>query len=259
MDSAKGSVQQSNKMIPAAIVVSGLLIAGAMFFVSGGTGAGKSSAVPSAPGSRAGQQAAEQPSAQPGSSTVSVSVDDDAVLGSKDAPITVIEFSDYECPFCKRSFQQMLPSLKSEYIDTGKVQLVYRDFPLGFHDPLATKEAIAAECAREQGGDGVYFEYHDEIFNTTSSNGNGMTVKQLKEIASDLRLNTSTFDDCLDSGKYKKEVQKDIADGSAAGASGTPTYFIGKTTDEGVIVGTSVVGAQPFAVFQAEIERLLQE
>ncbi|MBI2011930.1 thioredoxin domain-containing protein [Candidatus Daviesbacteria bacterium] len=107
-------------------------------------------------------------------------VDDDPVLGSKDAPITMIEFSDYECPFCKRHFIQTLPNLIKNYIDTGKVKLVYRDFiavdgvyPQG-HNPAATNNAVAANCAMEQGGDSAYFKVHDLIFNKTQSNGVGI-------------------------------------------------------------------------------------
>ena len=92
------------------------------------------------------------------------SVEDDPVLGDTNAPITIIEFSDYECPFCKRHFDQTLPQLISQYVNSGKVKIVFRDFPLSFHDPMATKEAVAANCAKDQGGDKKYFEFHDEIF-----------------------------------------------------------------------------------------------
>ena len=101
---------------------------------------------------QANNQAPE--AAQPPAITKGVAlVDDDPVLGDKNAPVTMIEFSDYECPFCKRHFDQTLPQLVEKYVDTGKVKIVFRDFPLSFHDPMATKEAVAANCAREQGGD----------------------------------------------------------------------------------------------------------
>lgn len=103
------------------------------------------------------------------------SLDDDPVLGEKNAPITMVEFSDYECPFCKRHFSQTLPSIKSEYIDKGKVKLVYRDFiAVPGHNPAATKEGVAANCVREQGGDSAYFKFHDLIFSRTRSNGEGI-------------------------------------------------------------------------------------
>jgi protein-disulfide isomerase len=196
------------------------------------------------------------PSAQ---STVKVSVDDDPVLGDKDAPVTIIEFSDYECPFCKRAFQQTYPVIKEQYIKTGKVKLVFRDLPLSFHEPMATKEAIAANCARKQGGDKTYFIYHDEIFKRTTSNGNGLTENGLTVIAEDLGFNINKFNSCLRDLKQEEEVKKDLADATKAGATGTPTFFIGKTTKDGVIEGTKIVGAQPIEAFRNVIEDLLSE
>ena len=186
------------------------------------------------------------------------SVDDDPILGDKNAPVTIVEFSDYECPFCKRHFDSTLPELVKKYIDTGKVKLVFRDFPLSFHEPMASKEAIAASCARDQGGDKKYFEFHHEIFKRTTSNGNGLDDAKIQKIASDLKLNISTFTTCLSNTAKADEVKKDIADGSAAGASGTPTFLIGKSTSDGKIDGDLVVGAQPFAAFQAIIDPLLK-
>ena len=207
-------------------------------------------------GTQAGNpQAAAQPQ-QPTKGVVTV--DDDPVLGDKNAPITIVEFSDYECPFCKRHFDETLPQLVKNYVDTGKVKIVYRDFPLSFHDPMATKEAVAANCAREQGGDKKYFEFHDEIFKRTTSNGNGLNDEKIQTIAKDLGLNTGKFSTCLSNQAQADEVKKDIADGTAAGASGTPTFVIGKTTSNGEVDGDLVVGAQPFAAFQAVIDPMLQ-
>ncbi|NQV92014.1 DsbA family protein [Candidatus Woesearchaeota archaeon] len=171
--------------------------------------------------------------------------DDDAFLGKKDAPVTIVEWSDYECPFCERFHSQTLDQIKSQYIDTGKVKFVYRDFPLGFHDPLATQEAMAAECAREQGDDKTYFDFHDLIFKTTKSNGNGLQVSQLYDMADTLGLNKAKLIECIDSGKYKAEIQKDIQDGAAAGIQGTPGFIIN---------GKLVSGAQPFSVFKQVID-----
>src|SRR3990172_10921837 len=207
-------------------------------------------------GTQAGNpQAAAQPQ-QPTKGVVTV--DDDPVLGDKNAPITIVEFSDYECPFCKRHFDETLPQLVKNYVDTGKVKIVYRDFPLSFHDPMATKEAVAANCAREQGADKKYFEFHDEIFKRTISNGNGLNDEKIQTIAKDLGLNTGKFTTCLSDQSQADEVKKDIADGTAAGASGTPTFVIGKTTSNGEVDGDLVVGAQPFAAFQAVIDPMLQ-
>jgi protein-disulfide isomerase len=191
-----------------------------------------------------GNQQVPNPGAAPDApaARVEVSEDDDAVLGDDDAPVTIVEFSDYECPFCGRHFQQTYPQLKADYIDTGKVRLVFRDFPLSFH-PSAQKAAEAAECAGDQN---KYWEMHDKLF----QNQQALGVTNLKQYAADLGLNTGTFNSCLDSGKYAQEIQADMADGSAAGVSGTPSFFIN---------GRLVVGAQPYQVFQQAIEAELAE
>lgn len=186
------------------------------------------------------------------------SIDDDPIMGDKNAPVTIIEFSDYECPFCKRYFDDTFPQLKEKYIDTGKVKIVFRDLPLSFHDPMATKEAVAANCARKQGGDTKYFQYHDEIFKRTKSNGNGLSDTDLTTIATSLSLNLSTFNTCLADPAQTDEVKKDLADATKAGASGTPTFVVGNSTSNGEISGDLVVGAQPFAAFQAIIDPLLK-
>ncbi|PIN75325.1 disulfide bond formation protein DsbA [Candidatus Woesearchaeota archaeon CG10_big_fil_rev_8_21_14_0_10_37_12] len=169
-------------------------------------------------------------------------VDDDAVKGNEDAPVTMVEFSDFECPFCTRFFEQTLPQIESEYIETGKLKLVYRDYPLPFH-PQAQKAAEAAECAGEQG---KYWEMHDKLFETGVAGG----VDSFKKFAKDLGLKTADFNSCLDSDQFADEVQKDMADGSAAGVQGTPGFIIN---------GRLVSGAQPFAAFKQVIDAALAE
>lgn len=167
-------------------------------------------------------------------------VDDDSVLGDEDAPITIVEFSDYECPFCGRFYSQTLPQIKEEYINKGKVKLVYRDFPLNFH-PQAQKAAEAAECAGEQD---KYYEMHDLLFTQGVQGG----VASFKQYASQIGLNTAKFNECLDSGAMVSEVRKDTADGAAAGVQGTPAFYIN---------GVEVSGAQPFSVFQQVVDAQL--
>lgn len=198
-----------------------------------------------------------QPAPGDNGSLVKVSVDDDPVLGNKNAKVTLIDFSDYECPFCKRYFTDTYPQLKKDYIDTGKVKMVFRDLPLNFHQN-AFKEAEAAECARKQGGDSVYYKYHDQIFTKTTSNGTGLALDQLPVIAKELGLNLNKFQACLDSGEFKAEVDKDLADAGKAGASGTPTFFIGKSTSSGEIEGVKIVGAQPYSAFKVIIDEQLK-
>ncbi|MBS3128389.1 DsbA family protein [Candidatus Woesearchaeota archaeon] len=173
---------------------------------------------------------------------VPVSADDDAVLGDPNAPVTVIEFSDFECPFCGRAYEDAVKQMKKEYVETGKVKFVYRDYPLSFH-PQAQKAAEAAECAGDQG---KYWEMHDKLFENQQS----LSVENHKKWAAELGLNSATFNDCLDSGKNAEEVQKDSQDGNAAGVSGTPTFYIN---------GQELVGAVPYAQLKAVIESKLSE
>lgn len=249
-----------NLATPISIIIAGIIIAGAIILTSGNLSdlLGKSNPTPNIAGVNEPSAPANPQGGTAAATTVKVSTDDDPVLGNPDAPVTIIEFSDYECPFCKRAFQQSFPKIKSEYIDKGLVKLVFRDLPLPFHDPLATKQAIAANCAREQGGDEIYFAYHDEIFNRTNSNGNGMPVEELNNIAKDLNLNISDFSTCLDSEKYLSEVQKDLSDAAAVGANGTPAFFVGKSSTDGIIEGTKISGAQPYEVFKSIIDGLLE-
>lgn len=243
-------------IIAGSILLGGLIIS-ASILSSGGAfqkGAGSGSGTAQQP--TGNPSAAAQPTGNQPSGPVKVSVDNDPILGDKNAPVTLIEFSDYECPFCKKSFTDLLPELKKTYIDTGKVKLVYRDFPLSFH-ANAEKEAEAAECARSLGNDATYYKFHDQIFTQTTSNGTGLALTQLPVIAKSLGLNVNQFQQCLESGKFKDEVAKDIADGTAAGVSGTPSWIIGASSKDGQVEGQLVVGAQPFSAFKTIIDEKL--
>ena len=123
---------------------------------------------------------------------------------------------------------------------------------------MATKEAVAAGCARKQGGDTAYYKYHDELFKRTTSGGNGLDDEKIKTIAADLGLNSAQFATCLQDATMTAEVKKDLADAGTAGATGTPTFLIGKSTVTGTVEGSLLVGAQPFAAFEAVIEPLLK-
>ena len=240
---------------PVSILIGSILIA-ISILISGGAVQIKGFNAARTGGTAPAASVAPAAAGAPEPTSATVSMDDDPVLGNPDAPVTVIEFSDYECPFCKRHYEQTYAQLKTNYIDTGKVKLVFRDLPLSFHDPLATKQAIAANCAREQGNDETYFKMHDAIFELTSSNGSGMTMDQLYGLAGKVGINQDNLKSCIDADKYKDEVAKDLADAGAAGATGTPSFVIGKSGDE--VSGKLIVGAQPYAAFQTEIDALLQ-
>lgn len=179
-------------------------------------------------------------------STVTASADDDAVLGdNKKAKVTIIEFSDYQCPFCGRFFSQTLPQIRSQYVDTGKVKMAFRDFPLSFHEN-AMPAAIAAECVKEKGGDAAYWKMHDKLFENQAT----LSKDNLKAYAKELGYDIST---CLDSEKFKTEVQKDMSDGQKAGCQGTPCFIVMGSDGK----GTSISGAQPFEAFKQVIDAKL--
>lgn len=183
-------------------------------------------------------------------SIVTVSIDDDPFIGDRNAPVTLIEFSDYQCAFCGGFAKTILPSLKDEYIDKGKLKYVFRDFPLNIHKE-APKASEAAQCALDQG---KYWEMHDAIF----ENQENMDIEDLKEYAGELGLDMDTFNSCLDNGKYTEEVSNDIKDGQKIGIKGTPSFIIGKSTPEGMIKGQLFVGSIPYAVFKTIIEANLK-
>ncbi|MBI4133453.1 thioredoxin domain-containing protein [Candidatus Uhrbacteria bacterium] len=173
----------------------------------------------------------------------------DHVLGSGDARITLIEYSDLECPFCKR-FHPTLQQIVDEY--DGEVRWVYRDFPLSFH-ANAQKEAEAAECAGELGGNEKYWAFIDTIFERTTANGTGFALDALAPLAGELGLNEGQFTACLDSGRYAQAVRDEMNGGAAAGVTGTPgTFVIGPDGESQLIPG-----ALPYESVKQVIDSLL--
>ncbi len=164
------------------------------------------------------------------------------VQGDENAPITMVEFSDFECPFCAQFFRDTYPQIKAEYIDTGKVKVYYRHYPLSFH-PSAHKLAVASECANEQG---MFWEMHDKIFeNQAAGDFADATVIAW---AGELGMDSASFSTCLASTKYDEKIKADTADGTKAGVDGTPAFFIN---------GERLIGAQPYESFKAVIDSKL--
>ena len=184
---------------------------------------------------------------------IRISSDDDPVRGDPNAPITIIEFSDFQCPFCARFHVQTLPVLLEEYIESGKVKLVYRDFPIQNIHPNALPAAVAAECANEQD---MYWEYHDTLFENQGAWSRleiESAVSLFKQYAEELELSQDQFDSCLESGKYIEEIRKDLEDGRDYGVTGTPGFFIGNEQ----IGFVELKGAQPFESFKQVIDSQL--
>ena len=175
-----------------------------------------------------------------------------AVEKRADAPkigsgkVEIIEFSDFQCPFCQQFFNTAYKEIKAKYIDTDKVTLVYRHFPLSLH-VNAQKSAEASECANKQGKFEVYY---NTLFINGKADGTGLAVPDLKKYAANLGLDTVKFNSCLDSGEAVEVVKKDFEVGQRSGVTGTPTFFIN---------GEKVIGAEKFSVFEQMIERALKQ
>jgi len=182
----------------------------------------------------------------------------DPVDGNANAPVTIIEFSDFQCPFCSAvvgvnnsvsqaltqrdpTWQPPIPNIINNYVKTGKAKLVFRQFPLTSLHPYAEKAAEAALCANAQG---KFWEYHDELFNHQDA----LDVASLKQYAANLKLDTAKFNTCLDNGAMASAVAKDESEGQSYGVSGTPDFFIN---------GAQITGAQSFSVFKQAIDQAL--
>jgi len=182
-----------------------------------------------------------------------ISADDDPVIGNPDAPITIIEFTDFQCPFCARFHTQTLPLIFEEYIEQGKVKLVVRDFPIQSIHPNAFPAAFASECANEQG---KVKEMHDMLFynqNQWSKQKTADALSLFSQYATEIQLDQEIFDSCIINGKYIDEIQNDLNDGREYGVSGTPGFFIGNDQ----LGYVELKGAQPFDSFKKVIDAQL--
>ncbi|GAC1647790.1 MAG: hypothetical protein NVS9B15_06360 [Acidobacteriaceae bacterium] len=168
-------------------------------------------------------------------------------LGREDAPVTVVEFADYQCPFCRKFHSDTFVQLKKEYIDTGKVRYVSRDLPPEFH-PNAPGAAVAARCAGEQK---KFWEMRDVMVNAAD-----LSRESLLKYGEQIKLDMGPFRSCLDDRKYTAAIQKDMADAATLGISGTPSFVVGKTAKER-IDGVRIVGAVPYSVFDTVIKTQL--
>ncbi len=212
------STENNNvKLIATAIIVAAIVVAGALVY-------------------QPGQHVPPAPVATP-----ATSLDDDAVLGGVDVPVTMVVFGDYQCPYCKQAFSTAEAQVRKDYVDTGKVKMVFRDYPLEFH-PFAIPAAEAAECAHAQG---KYWEYHDALYAAQDQ----LATIDYGKLAGDLKLDTKTFKNCVDGHTYANEIELDRQAGIALGVTGTPATFIN---------GKLIPGAYPYATYKAAIEAALK-
>lgn len=208
----------------------------------------KGSSTSQTSGTTAGSQT--QPTQPAPGQKVDVTLGHLPTLGNKNAKIEIVEFSDFQCPFCRSFWRDTLPQIKKEYIDTGKAVFAYRHLPLTSIHPGAVPAAEASECANEQG---KFWQMHDKIFQEQDKQGQGtvqFTNDDLKKWAANLDLDSAKFNSCFDSKKYSKNVTEDEQDSQKIGATGTPTF---------VINGQLTVGAQPFQSFKTLIDQELSK
>lgn len=230
---------ESKISVPAAIVLAGVIIAGAILY-------SRMPASPPAGGANPAGNPSQAPGAGINASEAFKIREGDFVLGSSAAKVVLVEYGDFQCPFCGRFFQTVEKELKETYIKQGKAALVWRDF--AFLGAESFKAAEAARCAGEQG---KFWDYHDKLFLSQNGENQGAFADaNLKKFARDLGLDSMKFDLCLASGKYRKAVEEASQEGKTVGVSGTPTTFVN---------GRVVSGAVPFATFKQLIEEELKK
>lgn len=208
------SPKPNSLSIPAAIIVAGALIAGAVYL-------GASKDVATAVNNQQPQQVAQQTGDLEAMKAIA---SDDHIRGNLDAPVKIVEYSDTECPFCKR-FHTTMKEVMDTYGKDGKVAWVYRHFPLDQLHSKARKEAVALECANEQGGNDKFWSYADRLYEITPAN-NGLDPAELPKIAEYVGLDTAKFNTCLASTKYDAHIEEEVRNAAATGGNGTPWSIV---------------------------------
>ena len=229
--------------VPVAIIIAGIIV-GASVLISAQI---RSAPLPQ----NVGQQVAGQPTGN--LEAINKVTSKDHIRGNPNADITIVEYSDTECPFCKQ-FHQTMKQIIAEYGDSGKVAWVYRNFPLDQLHPKARKEAEALECAGELGGNDKFWEYTDRLYEVTPSN-NKLEESELPKIAQYVGLDVQKFNSCLSSGKYAQHVEDDVKNATETGGNGTPWSIV--ITKDGKKYPLS--GAQPYSSVKQMIEGILNQ
>lgn len=238
-------------IVAGAVLLSGLMVT-AGILVSMKPGVSTGTPTPAAP------SAANPSGEKAGPQMAKVSLDDDPVMGDKKkAKVAIVEFSDFECPFCKRFHDETYDTLVKEYVDTGKAIISFRDYPLPFHEPKASVAANTASCVKAEKGDAAYFTFSKLYFQNLTG-VQAPAAGKLEEIIRQAGANPKSVMDCAKSEKFKDEIAKDMADGQEIGVGGTPSFVIGKLGADGMVDGELVVGALPIAQFKATVDKYLK-
>jgi protein-disulfide isomerase len=192
------------------------------------------------------QGVANQPAPPP--TRIKLALDSAPVLGSNNAPLVLVEFSDYQCPFCRAFHESAFPELKKNFIDQGKLRFISRDLPLEFHDH-ALRSAQADQCAGEQN---KFWEMRDLLIRNASD----LSPTAMLSYAQQLGLKMGDFRTCISGGKYLAEIRTHASEANALGISGTPTFVLGKMKGD-QLEGVVLVGAQPYSFFEQQINKQL--
>ena len=234
------STSKNQLIIPAAIIIAGVVIAGAIYFGL----AAKATGAPASQGAEQFTGDLEQMKSVTG---------EDHIRGNPDAPVKIVEYSDPECPFCKR-FHDTMRQVIDEYGKTDKVAWIYRHFPLDQLHQKARNEATAIECAGDLGGNDTFWAYADRLYEVTPSN-DGLDPAELPKIAQYVGLDVNKFNTCLTSGKFTKHIEGDVQNAAATGGNGTPWSIVVAANGKKYPLS----GAQPYTSVKQLIELALQE
>jgi protein-disulfide isomerase len=234
-------INLDNAGIPIAIIISGVLIAAVIFFAS----RNNASVTEDIAGEATVPVAEDQVAQVPDSGVATLG--NGPFLGNLDtATVAVVEFNEYRCGFCKRHLDETFPLIKENYIDTGKVVYVYKEYAM-YGDDIAN----AAKCVYHLEGTDVYKEFHNNAFNLEDDTA-------IYALAKSLGLNDGEFDSCYTSSQYQSEIDTDREEGSSAGVQGTPGFIVGLIGEDGTVEGTLIAGAYPYETFAEAIEELLK-
>lgn len=240
--------KQNSYLVPISIVLAGVLIAGAVFLTGKKSDGGQVAQNP-------GQEVQQTPPTQEANTDAVRPVsENDHIRGDINAPVKIVEYSDFECPFCKRAHETMI-QIMEKYGDSGQVAWVYRQFPLeSLHPVKAVAEAVASECAAELGGNDAFWAFADRFFELTPSNNRTDLDVVIPQIVEEIGLDQSAFNECMNSGRYDQHIQDDIDNAVATGGRGTPWSVV--IAPNGQTLPLS--GAQPYSSFEQIIEAALR-
>jgi len=238
-------IRKTNYAIPLSIILAGALIGGGLYFSATGTNSG-TNPTPAQPVTQA------QPQAESSLDSMNPITEADHIKGNPNAPIKIVEYSDFECPFCKR-FHDTMNQIMDEYAESGQVAWVYRHFPLEqLHPVKAMAEAVASECVAEQGGDISFWQFADRFMELTPSNNRTEIDTVIPQIVREIGLDEQAFQTCFESGKYDEKIAGQIENAIATGGRGTPWSILVAPDGSKFPIN----GAQPYSAVKQMIDSI---